>query len=100
VHTAAGYVKVNWTNYLFIVGAQFSGKRYVDFSNSELYALPAYALVNFSAARSWTIKQHRMDISFSIHNLANKDYQQYSGRAMPGRNYTIKLNYQLNYKLK
>ncbi|HYI78122.1 MAG TPA: TonB-dependent receptor, partial [Chryseolinea sp.] len=100
VHTATGYMKVNWTNYLFILGAHYSGKRYVDFSNSEIYALPAYALVNFSAARSWTIRRHRIDVSFSIHNLANKDYQQYSGRAMPGRNYNVKLNYQLNYKPK
>lgn len=100
IHTATGYVKVNWEKYLFIIGAQFSGKRYVDFSNSEIYALQAYALVNLSASRSWIIKQHRIDASFSVHNLADKDYQQYSGRAMPGRNLNVKLNYQLNYKAK
>ena len=98
VHTAISYVKVNWTDYFFTLGAQYSGKRYVDFSNSEIYALPEYTLINFSGGRSWRIKQHQITINLAVNNIFNVDYQQYSGRAMPGRNYNFKLIYQLNHK--
>ncbi len=95
-HTAMSYVKVSWADYFFTVGAQFSGKRYIDSSNSEIYALPVYTLFNFSGGRSWIINRHQIDFNFSVNNIFHVDYQQYSGRAMPGRNYNLKLIYQLN----
>jgi iron complex outermembrane receptor protein len=100
VHTATGFLKVLWRDFYFNAGAQYSGKRYVDFSNSEIYALPSYLLVNFSGGRSWLIKNHQIDVNIGVANISNKDYQQYSGRAMPGRNYNVRINYQLNYKSK
>jgi vitamin B12 transporter len=100
VHAATGFLKVQWRDFYFNAGAQYSGKRYVDFSNSEIYALPSYVLVNFSGGRSWLIKNHQIDVNIGVANISNKDYQQYSGRAMPGRNYNVRINYQLNYKSK
>ena len=94
--TATGSIRVNWFSYFFLLNGQYSSKRYVDFSNSEMYALEAYALFNVSGGKSWVLNRHRIDINFSVNNIFNEDYQQYSGRAMPGRNYNFKIIYQLN----
>ena len=54
--TATGSIRVNWFSYFLLLSGQYSSKRYVDFSNSEMYALEAYALFNVSAGKSWVPK--------------------------------------------
>jgi outer membrane receptor protein involved in Fe transport len=63
-----------------------------------MYALEAYVLFNVGGGKTWSINRHRIDLNFSVYNILNEDYQQYSARAMPGRNYNLKIVYQLNKK--
>lgn len=97
--TASGMIVLKWRTYHGSVNAQYAGKRYTDFSNSEMYSLPPYVLFNASVGKSWNIHRHRFDVNFSVYNILNEDYQQYSGRAMPGRNYNLKIIYQLHKKI-
>jgi iron complex outermembrane receptor protein len=97
-HTASAFVQVLWNSYSFDVSAQYNGMRFTDAGNTPIYALPAYALLNFSAGRNWVVHQHRFDVRFAVKNILNTDYQLYSAHAMPGRNYNLQINYQFNFK--
>lgn len=98
LHTASGYVQVIWKKTSMDISAQYNGKRFTDFSNSNTYALPAFVLLNASIGKFWISNQHRFDLRFAVKNLLNLDYQLYAGRAMPGRNYNLQFTYQLNSK--
>jgi vitamin B12 transporter len=98
-HTASAYVQLIWKKTSADISAQYNGKRYTDSSNSDTYALPAFVLLNASIGKFWVSNQHRFDFRFAVKNLLNLDYQLYSGRAMPGRNYNLQFTYQLNSKL-
>lgn len=98
VHTGTatlGSAYKTWSVNLFL---QYSGKRYTDASNSPIYALDPFALVDFSVAKSWSQKRHNVDFLFLVKNLFGTTYQLYSGRAMPGRNFMLKITYHLTSK--
>ncbi len=97
-HTASGYVQLIWKKFSAHISAQYNGKRYTDAGNSNTYALPAFALFNLSVAKSWSWNNHWFDFRLAVKNLFNFDYQLYSGRAMPGRNYNLQFTYMLNSK--
>ncbi|MBA4057148.1 MAG: hypothetical protein C0490_20715, partial [Marivirga sp.] len=73
-------------------------ERFTEASNSPVYALDPFVLVDFSVGQLWKLRRHALEANVIIKNLFDTSYQMYSGRAMPGRNYTLKILYQLNYK--
>ncbi len=98
LHTGAatlGGVYKSWSLNFFL---QYSGTRYTDASNSSIYALDPFALVDFSVGRAWSQKRHRLDFYITVKNIFDTSYQLYSGRAMPGRNFNVKITYQLKHK--
>lgn len=97
-HTANAHVILNWKLWSTTLGTQYSGKRYVDFSNAELYALDPFVLMDISLSRELEFQRHRFDLRFTVKNILNTDYQLYSGRAQPGRNFNFQLMYQLKNK--
>lgn len=99
-HTATGYLQIGFRKYSGDVSAQYNGKRFTDAGNSETYSLEGFLLFNASLGKRWILSRHQFDLRFSVKNIFNLDYQLYSGRAMPGRNFTIQLNYQLQPKQK
>ncbi len=99
-HTATSYLQFELRKYSADFSAQYSGKRCTDTGNSETYALPAFILLNASVGKYWALDRHRFDLRLSVKNILNLDYQLYSSHAMPGRNFNIQLNYQLNSKTK
>jgi vitamin B12 transporter len=82
VHTASALGTLSFRKWALDAFVQFSGKRYTESSNSGIYALQPFALVDLS-----------------VGNLFNKTYMLYSGRAMPGINFNIRLTYQLKNKI-
>ena len=98
VHTGSamlGSMYKTWSANLFL---QYSGKRFTEASNSPIYALDPFALVDFSMAKSWTRQRLSLDLSIMVKNIFDTTYQMYSGHAMPGRNFNIKISYQLKRK--
>jgi vitamin B12 transporter len=95
-HTAAGNIQVIVKEYSAGLSIQYNSERFSEFSNADLFALPQFALMNLSAGRFWMVGRHRLDVIASVRNIAAEEYQLYAGRAMPGRNYTFQLTYQLN----
>jgi vitamin B12 transporter len=97
-HIIAGNVQMRYGTYSAMATVQFNSTRYTDFSNTDYLALDSFTLVNFSVGKYWQFDQHQFSLLFALRNLFNEDYRLYSARAVPGRNYSIQLTYQLNHK--
>ena len=95
-HTGSASVGTKYKTWNVNFLGQYSGERFTEASNSPVYALDPFVLVDFSIGKSWTLKRHIIDVDIIVKNLFDTPYQMYSGRAMPGRNYTLKILYQLN----
>lgn len=96
MHTASAYLSFTKSKWTTAASLQANGKRFTETSNSEIYALPFFALADCSLSRSFIFDRHRFDVRVSIKNIFDVEYQLYSGRAQPGRNYALQLVYQLN----
>jgi iron complex outermembrane receptor protein len=91
-------VQTDYKGWSASIVAQLTGKRYTEASNSDVYALPAFGLIDLSVGKQLDFARHHFDFLVSIKNLLNTEYQLYSSRAMPGRNVEIRVTYQLNPK--
>ena len=98
IHTGSGTVSAVYKTWSANAYLQYSGKRFTESSNSAVYALDPFVLTDLSLNKSWTRNQHDFTLSFQVKNLFDKTYQLYAGRAMPGRNFNLKISYHLNRK--
>jgi iron complex outermembrane receptor protein len=96
VQTASGYLRGNWRGYNATVQAQYSSRRYYLFANEADYSLDPYARIDLSVGRTVTFGRHVVTLQASVQNMLDEEYKQYAAYAMPGRYYTLQLNYQLN----
>ncbi|MBT1687557.1 TonB-dependent receptor [Dawidia soli] len=94
--TASGYLRGQWRDYNATVQAQYSGRRYYLFANEADYSLDPYSRIDLSVGRTLTLGRHGLTLQASVQNLLDEEYRQYAAYAMPGRYYTLQLNYQLN----
>jgi outer membrane receptor for ferrienterochelin and colicins len=67
------------------------GKRYIDSSNTEDLALPAYILNNLSLRYQWQINRIKFDGMVEIKNLFNISYNIMSDLPMPGREFRLSI---------
>lgn len=74
-------------------GANFTGKRYITVDNSKY--LPDYMINNLSAGIKIPLKGNSVDLSCSIYNLFDTNYQSIAYYPLPGRSYFIKILVQL-----
>lgn len=98
IHTGSTYTSATYKQWSLNLFAQYSSKRFTEMSNAPLYTLDAFALVDVMLARLFEWKRSEFALQASVKNIFNADYQLYSGRAMPGRNFNIQLSYQLKNK--
>ncbi|MFM7769603.1 MAG: hypothetical protein ACKO8Q_03520 [Bacteroidota bacterium] len=75
---------------------QTNGKRYTDEENTEVYALPAYGLLNSEVSKEVVWKGQSMLCLIRVENITNKQYSFIRAYAMPGR----VLSFQINYHIK
>ncbi len=73
---------------------QWIDQRFVDPEN-EVY-MPAYDLLDFYFSKSFFRTNHRIEVSFQVNNVLDKDYQVLAYRPMPGINYQFGLRYALH----
>lgn len=94
-YTANGRITFLYHQWSVATTAQYSGKRYGDASNAEEYALKGFVLADCVVSRYMLLNRHRFDMSVSVRNIFNTNYQLLAGRALPQRNFNIQLIYQL-----
>jgi len=95
------YVPItNWNNsstlktkwFQLIINQQFISKKYTNYTNS--LSLDDYYLLDIILAKEFRFKnKHKFIVSIETNNLLNKTYFTYINRALPKRNYFLKLKY-------
>ena len=70
---------------------QFVGERYLQSDNQDY--LPYFSLIDLSLGKSISMGDDQLQLSVSVRNLLDEEYQAIQWRPMPGRNYMISLNY-------
>lgn len=98
IHVGNAVITTQWKTWQANAFAQYSGKRFTEFSNSDVYALDAYVLIDVSIEKQISLRRNRLSCQAAIKNVTNQIYQQYAGRAMPGRYFNFQLSYQLKTK--
>lgn len=88
VNSHTGYRK-----YYLDANLQFVGRRYLQSDNLDY--LPYFSLIDLSLGRNLNLGNDQLQLSFSVRNLLDQEYQAIQWRPMPGRNYMISLNYRL-----
>jgi outer membrane cobalamin receptor len=73
--------------------ANFTGRRYITVDNSMF--LPGYFLNHISAGTKIKLKSNSLDMSFTIDNLFNVNYQAIAHYPLPGRIYSFKILIQI-----
>ncbi len=79
-------------------GLNITGKRYTDRTNSEVNALPAYAVSDLMFLLKPHIRDLDMNVNFQISNLFNAHYTVMKNLPMPGREYRISFEVKFNQK--
>jgi len=98
-HKANLFAEAGYKEYFLKINAPFTGKRYTSSNNVESdyeKVLNPYWLFNLTAGRSFELKPFRMNAELNIENLANSDYMAILWRPMPGRYYSLTV--QFSYK--
>lgn len=93
------FAQVDYRKYFLKVNAPFTGKRYTTSNNEESdyeKVLNPYWLISTSVGRSFTFSHFTVDAVGTIENLLNTDYMAILWRPMPGRYYSLTL--QFSYK--
>ena len=98
-HKANLFAETDFRDYYLKINAPFTGKRYTSGNNVESdyeKVLNPYWLINLSCGRKFNLNVFQVDAAFNIENLANTDYMAILWRPMPGRYYSLTL--QFNYR--
>lgn len=80
-----------------IVQQAHTGKRYTATDNTT--ELSSYNLTQIELGKNLLLADHQVSLSFQVKNLWDVAYYNYELRATPGRNYLLKLNYQITKNL-
>lgn len=79
-------------NYSFIyVGSRYNGNR----NNIKRNEIQPWYTNDISISKSFTIKEHQFKATLQANNIANQYYEVVSNYPMPGRNYTLTINFEL-----
>ena len=70
--------------------SQYRSERFVE-TNNELPPLPSYTLWRFVIGKRGTWGKLNWGLQFQLNNAFNEVYETFENRAMPGRNYQVKL---------
>ena len=89
-------VKLSFKEYYLSYNSQFIGARYISSDHAEF--LPSYNLSDMTLGKTIKYKKQEFELSFSILNMFDLEYQAIQWRPMPGRNYLISLKYRINAK--
>jgi hypothetical protein len=69
--------------------------RYTDQNNARTMQLPAVQLWNLFLANNIKIKEQQINIQFKCENIMNTQYQEVRSYAIPGRVWSVQVNYPL-----
>lgn len=92
-HMGNAYLMLKYTNWQFYADGTYTGTRYSDDFGHEL---DPYFLTNCGLSRKLDYNGQQFNLSFSVNNLFDIDYQNERYYAMPGRSFRISISTNLN----
>ncbi|MFA5330584.1 MAG: TonB-dependent receptor, partial [Prolixibacteraceae bacterium] len=87
------YLMATYCNWQIYIDGSYTGTRFADDFGDQL---DPYFLANCGVSRKIEYKKQRFNLSLSVNNLFNSDYQNEKYYAMPGRSFRISLSTNLN----
>lgn len=97
-HIINASIHATYSTLAFMYNFNFTGKRYTDRSNFQLRALPAYAVSDIIFSYTPHIRNMFMNVNFQIKNLFNAQYRIMKDLPMPGREFRLSFEVNLNKK--
>jgi iron complex outermembrane receptor protein len=97
VHRLNLSVGLELQGFNLLVRGNINSKTYTTRDNLEY--IEGYGLMDISIGKTFNFRVHSLIIRLALDNVLNNEYQVIEYRPMPGRKYTIKLEYQFS-KLK
>jgi iron complex outermembrane receptor protein len=93
-HNLNASVNFKWKSIFFSYTQTYTGKRFTTSDNAAF--LPGFTIGN--AVLNYDLKLNKIGIGvgFRVNNIWNTTYQTLAYRAMPGRNFTISLNFKFS----
>jgi vitamin B12 transporter len=88
-HLATGHASLTVRDWLLTANIHGAGRRFTSADHQN--SLPAYALLNLAAGRSWKLGLFRLELIGKVNNVTNQVYQTMEYYAMPGRHYALSL---------
>lgn len=83
-------IETQW--FEFIINQQYISEKFTNYTNT--LSLENYYLLDLTISTEFNLqKAHKLYISFEANNLLNKTYFTYINRALPKRNFALKLKY-------
>lgn len=97
LHSAKGILEVKYRNFSILCNELFTGNRYTDEENIDVFKLPGFFITNIIFGFTQKYKQYTGKLSVKIDNLFNTDYQLVRAYPMPLRTYAINYKMEFNY---
>lgn len=72
----------------------YTGRRYTTGEENLHMSLAPFSLLSLQLGKQLIFSRQLFQLSAEVNNLFDTTYQNYTNRAMPGRNYTLRLSYQ------
>ena len=94
IHKGSILNTFNYKHWFISFRQAFTGMRYTESTNTS--RLDGFTVAGIGLGKRWSIQDHVFELGFEVNNLWDADYMNYELRATPGRNYLIKIDYQLN----
>lgn len=92
-HNANAALKIFLKNYCFEYRQNFVSKVFVTSDNQN--SIDSYTLADISVSKNLEYKNHSIYILFQVKNLWNSDYQTMKYFPMPGRYFSMNLNFKI-----
>ncbi len=95
LHRVSLMAKATYGSYFVFANWQHTSLRYETLDNiqSTVTSIPAFSLFNLGLGKGFSIQKRTLTAQILVNNLLNLDYQNYLFRAMPGRNYQIRISF-------
>lgn len=84
-HTARATLSAEWKRWTAKAQYAFNGERYISSDHSSW--MPYFMTTDISLGRAFGLGENRLQVSFTVNNLLDKDYEVMPWRPMPGRNF-------------
>ena len=84
-------VQLERKNFSFLIQGRQTGKRYTTLDNTDFDSIPSFFLFKMTLNKYFVLSKTLMILAFDMNNIFDSDYQNLKNRAMPGRNFNLKI---------